>query len=178
MLTWAMLSDSFPRLSSIITLRSRPTTVAFSRLSDEEIAEGWVLRGDIAYSPRISTVAGLRFQRDGLDSPGYDEWYIFTEPPPALGSIYHGNYFDFQPGPGHVMVFVNDPAFLLHEPNPYLPGILERFWNQMQELQATTFIADGQDCVTLVSTDHALIQTAADRLIRTTPERQPPPSAK
>ncbi|MCX6599925.1 MAG: hypothetical protein NTV70_26530 [Acidobacteria bacterium] len=95
-----------------------------------------------------------------------------------MGSIYHGNYFDFQPGPGHVMVFVNDPAFLLHEPNPYLPGILERFWNQMQELQATTFIADGQDCVTLVSTDHALIQTAADRLIRTTPERQPPPSAK
>jgi hypothetical protein len=71
------------------------------------------------------------------------------------------------------MVFVNSPAFLLHEPNPYMPGILDRFWSQMQQLQPATFLADGRDCITLVSRDHALIQIAAERLTARPPERPP-----
>ena len=135
------------------------------QLSEEEIAAGWILRGDIAYSPRIGMVEDLKFQRDGFGSPGYDEWYIFEDSPPALGQVYQGNYFEHQAGRGQLMVFVNSPAFLLHDPNPYMTGILDIFWDQLPHVRPATFIADGQDCLTLVSKDHALIRVAEERLM-------------
>jgi hypothetical protein len=134
------------------------------RLSAEEMSEGWVLEGDIAYSPRITGVEGLEFQRDSFDGPGYDEWYVFLEPPPRLGALYHGDYFEFRPGSGELMAFVSSPAFLLHDPDPYLPGILDLFWDQLVRVQPDAFIADGQECLTLVSKDPALIRTAEKRL--------------
>ena len=68
------------------------------------------------------------------------------------------------------MVFVNSPAFLLHGPNPYMPGILDIFWNQLLQVQPLTFIADGQECLTIVSRDRALIQIAEERLTATVPK--------
>jgi hypothetical protein len=127
-------------------------------------AEGWVLEGDIAYSPRITTVERLKFQRDSLDGPGYDEWYVLLEPPSRLGRVYHGDYFKFRRGSGDVMVFVNWSQFVLHDANPSLPGILDLFWDQLLDIQPHVFIADCEECLTLVSKDRALIRTAEERL--------------
>ncbi len=124
--------------------------VASAPLSDEETELGWELRGDVAYSPIIESTDSLKFQRDGLEFPGYDEWYVF-ETRRNLGRVYQGNYFEFQPARGEILVFVNSPAFVLHDPEPYMPGILDIFWNQLEIIEPETFIADGQDCLTLVS---------------------------
>ncbi len=132
-------------------------------LSETESSAGWRSRDDIAYSPLVESVDSLQFQRDGLDSPGYDEWYVL-EAPRDLGRVFHGNYFEFQPGCGQIMVFVNTFAFVLHDPDPYMPGILDIFWNQLELVQPETFIADGRDCLTLVSKNEALIDNTQERL--------------
>jgi len=136
------------------------------RLSQTEVAAGWCLRGGIAYSPRITDITSLGFQRDGLDSPGYDEWYVFETAPPDLGHRYKGDYFKFKLGMGDVMTFESRPAFVLHDPNPYMPGILDLFWNQLLEIRPKTYIADGEDHLTIVSKDWKLIDTAGQRLGR------------
>lgn len=58
------------------------------------------------------------------------------------------------------MEFVSMPAFVLHDPDPYLPGILDLFWNQLMRIQPETFIADGRNCLTLVSINEKLIAHA------------------
>jgi hypothetical protein len=50
---------------------------------------------------------------------------------PDLGQIFLGNFFDFHPDDGQLMVFVNTFAFVLHDPAPYVPGILDTFWKQL-----------------------------------------------
>jgi hypothetical protein len=134
-----------------------------SSASDAEHSAGWHLRGDVAYSPVIESLDSLQFQRDGLDVPGYDEWYVF-QGMRDLGQVFDGNYFDFRPDCGQIMVFVNSPAFVLHHPNPYLPGILEIFWNQLILIEPETFIADGDDHFTLVSKDVTLVDQFQKRL--------------
>jgi hypothetical protein len=96
------------------------------RLSEEETEAGWQLRGDVAYSPLVTSVDTLRYQRDGPEFPGYDEWYVF-ETPRELGRVFHGNFFEFQAGRGEILTFVNTFAFVLHDPEPYMPGILSIF---------------------------------------------------
>jgi hypothetical protein len=39
-------------------------------------------------------------------------------------------------------------------------GILDLFWNQLMRIQPETFIADGRDCLTLVSINEKLIAHA------------------
>jgi hypothetical protein len=140
------------------------------RLSETERSSGWSLRGDVAYSPLVTSVDSLQFQRDGLDGPGYDEWYVF-QGPRDLGRVFQGNPFEFQPGCGQILVFVNTPAFVLHDPAPYMPDILDIFWNQLALLQPETFIADGRDFLTLVSKNEALVQHAHERLAALPPQR-------
>lgn len=134
------------------------------RLSEEETAAGWQLRGDVAYSPLVNSVDTLRYQRDGLDFPGYDEWYVF-ETPRDLGRIFHGNYFEFKPGCGDILVFVNTPAFVLHDSQPYLPGILDIFWNQIKMIDPQTFIADERDFLTFVTKRKMVLENLKERLL-------------
>jgi hypothetical protein len=91
------------------------------RLTAEERNAGWTTQGDIAYSPLIESLSGLQYQRDGLDAPGYDEWYVLETPRELARAIFHGNLFDFQPSSTHLLVFVNTFAFVLHDPNPTSP---------------------------------------------------------
>jgi hypothetical protein len=135
------------------------------RISDEESEAGWRSIGDVAYSPRIDSIDTLRFQRDGPQCPGYDEWYVF-ETPRELGPVFHGNYFDFQPDSGRVLVFVNTFAFVLHDEQPYLPGILDVFWKQLKLIEPETFIADGRDCLTLVTRNELLLENFQSRLLK------------
>jgi hypothetical protein len=120
------------------------------RITEDERLAGWHLRGEIAYSPRVASVQSLQFQRDGIDSPGYDEWYVF-EVPHDLGQVFRGNPFEFQSGCGEILVFVNTLAFALHDPDSDVREILDLFWNQLMLIEPETFIADGRDCLALLS---------------------------
>lgn len=133
-------------------------------LSEEQVSAGWDRVGDVAYSPLITSLAPLRYQDDGPGYPGYDEWYVFPERR-ELGEVFRGNFFDFQPGGTQILVFVNMFAFVLHDPAPYMPGILDVFWNQLILIRPETFIADGRDCLTLVSTNEDLILNFQQRLV-------------
>jgi hypothetical protein len=148
-------------LNRYLAVTSRDSGVR--TLSEGDTATGWDLRGDIAYSPLITSVDSLEFQRDGLEFPGYDEWYVF-ETPRGIGRVFRGNYFEFQPGRGEILVFVNSPAFVLNDPEPYMPGILDIFWNQLKMIQPETFIADGGECLTLVSKKQGLLDNFQQRL--------------
>ncbi len=49
-------------------------------LTPHELAEGWRIVGDIAYSPRVSSVETLDNDRHCGGCSGYEEWYVFSEP--------------------------------------------------------------------------------------------------
>jgi hypothetical protein len=135
----------------------------FQDLSEKDTAKGWMLKDKIAYSPRILSVDMLSFQRDGPDSPGFDEWYVFFEER-KLDPVFEGNFFEFEPDMGRILVFVNTFAFVLHDPAPYMPGILDRFWRQLMSIGPEAFIADGRDCLTVVCRSEALVDTISSRL--------------
>ncbi len=135
----------------------------FLELGDRNSAAGWIAQDNIAYSPRISSIDILSFQRDGADSPGYDEWYVFPEER-RLNPVFEGYYFEFKPDAGEILVFVNWFAFVLHDPEPYMPDILDRFWDQLRSIGPAAFIADGRDCLTLVCRDEAIVDTVSSRL--------------
>jgi hypothetical protein len=135
----------------------------FLRLSERDAAAGWIAKDKIAYSPRIPSLDVLSFQRDGTDSPGYDEWYVFSEER-KLNPVFEGNYFEFKPDAARILVFVNTFAFVLHDPEPYMPGILDRFWTQVTSIRPVAFIADGRDCLTVVCRDEVLVDTICSRL--------------
>ena len=134
------------------------------RLTAEECNAGWTTQGDIAYSPLIESLDGLQFQRDGLGAPGYDEWYVLETPRELARAVFHGNLFEFQPSSAHLLVFVNTFAFVLHDPAPFIPGILELFWKQMDRVQPESYIADGRDCFTIVSKHRWLVDVVDQRL--------------
>ena len=132
-------------------------------LSEEETEAGWQLSGDIACSPLVTSVDTLRFQRDGLEFPGYDEWYVF-ETPRKLGRVFQGNPFEFQAGRGEILTFVNHLAFVLHKPDGGMPGMLSIFWDQLKAIEPESFIADGRECLTLVSKNRDLLDRFQQRL--------------
>ena len=132
-------------------------------LTEEQRAAGWSLRGGIASSPRLDSVNELQFQRDTLDGPGYDEWYVF-DAPSDLGEVITGNPFEEPLKPGGLMAFVNWPAFVLHDPNPAEQVIVEMFWEQIGWVQPDSYIADGRDCLTFVSRNANLFESVRERL--------------
>src|SRR5262249_50904920 len=73
--------------------------------SEEDTARGWRASGEIAYSPQVEWVESL--PDNCCCRPCYcpDEWYIYATEPAALGSIYHGNVFEAEIGPGTVIRF-------------------------------------------------------------------------
>ena len=66
-------------------------------LTDKQKAADWRLRSGIVYSPRLTTTNELFYQRDGLDSPGYDEWYLFDSRTADLGELIKGSVNPFEP---------------------------------------------------------------------------------
>ena len=45
----------------------------------------------------------------------------------------------------------------MHDPAPYADDVLERFWRQLISIAPETFIADGVNCLTVVSRNESLI---------------------
>ncbi len=136
----------------------------YFRLTEDEVQAGWRSEGGIAYSPRVQTLIGLRYQRDGLDTPGFDEWYVFDETPPSLGDIYEGNYFEYTPERGGLLVFVNWLALLLPELKYEVPDLLESFWRQVGAVMPVSYLADGYEALCFASRDCELFASVAEKL--------------
>jgi hypothetical protein len=136
-------------------------------LTDAHRAAGWEIHSGMAYSPRLATVDDLLYQRDGKDSPGYDEWYVFHVAPTHLGEILLENPFEKgnEPRPGRLLVFVNWPAFVLHNPDPIGQSINQMFWEQIGWVQPDVYISDGRDNLTFVCRDEALFRSVHQRLL-------------
>lgn len=133
-------------------------------LTDRQQASKWQLRSGIAYSPRLADVEDLFYQRDGAESPGYDEWYVFDAPPTDLGEVIRENPFleANAPRPGRLMVFVNYVGFSLHD--SAWDSVSAMFWRQMEWIQPAAYIADGSDYLTFVCKDRQLFDSVCQRL--------------
>jgi hypothetical protein len=123
-------------------------------VTDVEKAEGWETRQNIAYSPRVKSVAGLPHEnRHGCCPAGFDEWYVF-DTPTDLGERCDSNIFEAHLQSGRVWPFVNFYGFELHEPER--SDITDLFWKQMEWIQPESFIADGNSYLTFVTRDKDL----------------------
>jgi hypothetical protein len=114
------------------------------RLSDQEKNDGWwtaqngrffratswsgpEYRDDwkIAYSPRRTSIYGLPNETHEECCAGFDEWYVFEQPPKAT----------------EMEVFVNWGGFRLYEPK--YQEWADRLWDQLSRLAVESYIADG-----------------------------------
>ncbi len=125
-------------------------------LNDEQKAEGWERRKDIAYSPKVTSV-------DALPRDQFDEWYVF-DTPHDLGQLVPSgrNIFETPLVKGQVQVFVNFLGFAFHCPE--LEALTTLFWEQFAWIHPETYIADG-DYLTIVSKDKDVFALARQALI-------------
>jgi hypothetical protein len=140
-------------------------------LTETQQARGWKLRGGMAYSPSIVGVDELFYQRDGLDTPGFDEWYVFAGAVPDLGEILKGNPFEPEnaPRPGRVEVFVGWLGFSVDPSEPVFQTVQDMFWRQMDWIQPDAYISDGRDHLTVVCRDKQLLNSVEGRLRASAP---------
>jgi hypothetical protein len=92
------------------------------RFSDAlEYRDDW----KVAYSPRITSIHGLPNEDRHGACPGFDEWYIFEQPP----------------APAEMEVFVNWVGFRLYE--PVYQWCADRLWDQVARFSPESYLADG-----------------------------------
>jgi SAM-dependent methyltransferase len=118
-------------------------------LSDDNRAAGWQSRMDIAFSPRVESIAKLpRYMRD--------EWYIFADRA-DLSRISAGVGTDLAAclEGEQVYPFVDFGGFGLHIPQWAATAAL--FWKQFDRIRPQTYIADNNDILTIVSSDKRLV---------------------
>lgn len=134
-------------------------------LTDKQKIAGWEERRGIVYSPLLSSIDDVYYQRDGYDTPGFDEWYLFPKPS-DLGELERGNPFEEEtaPRPGRPHVFVGMPSAMVHDTDPKCEFIRRMFWNQIGWIQPESHIADGQDCLTFISRNRELFDLVLGRL--------------
>ncbi len=87
-----------------------------------EYQDGWV----VACSPVLHSVHGLSYETHEEYYGGFDEWYVFDGEIPVS---------DFE-------VFVNWGFFRLYDTEGY-GEFIDRFWTQMTDLNAESYIAQG-----------------------------------
>lgn len=101
-------------------------------LSEEQKRAGWRSRGDVAYSPQVSSASVIPHS-------GFDEWYVFNTPT-EIGTVQRVNVFEIPPSPEFIAVFVNFGDFAPHDA---VEALTTLFWNQLDRLQPEAYIADG-----------------------------------
>jgi len=133
-------------------------------LTENQTVANWQSRSGIVYSPSLTSTDDVFYQRDGLDCPGFDEWYVFDHGDLDLGEVVKGNPFEpaNAPRPGHLLVVVNYPSFVLH--NPTERKLAEMFWKQLEWIEPESYISDGQDYLTFVTRNTALFDSVYERL--------------
>jgi len=139
-------------------------------LTERQKAGGWTQRREIVYSPRLSSVGDVFYQRDGHDVPGFDEWYFFQSPP-DLGELQHGNPFEeaTAPRPGRAKAFVGMPSATVHDTDPQCEFIRQMFWDQIGWIKPESYVSDGPRCLTFVTKNRDLFGLVLDRLSKSQP---------
>jgi hypothetical protein len=122
----------------------------------------------VVYSPRLTGTDELFYQRDGLEYPGYDEWYVFDTGAVDLGELIKKTENPFEqehaPRPGRLMVFVNFAAFMIRGANSSQQYLADLFWKQLEWAKPESYIGDGRDCLIFVSRNATLFDTVYERL--------------
>jgi hypothetical protein len=130
--------------------------------SDTDRARGWSDAGDLAYSPRIQSMINLPENSYGRKCSGFDEWYIFQEPPRRLGEVSIENVFTAQIVPGTVFRFINFGGF--RPSDPRMESITHLFWRQVEWMQPESYVGDGQQCLVFASRNQKLFESIRDTL--------------
>lgn len=134
-------------------------------LTVSEIAAGWTLKQDVAYSPLLHFAEGIPNQYPGKGNCGFDEYYVFDSPP-ALGQRSRANIFapEGAPAPGRIVEIVSNSHFVLHDPNK-LRSVVDLFWQQIQRVRPESFLGNGHECLTFVSRRPELVDFVSQRLL-------------
>ena len=122
------------------------------RVGEEEKAKGWESRGEVGYSPRISSIEELPLRF--LIDEHYHEWLIF-DAPADLGYLFRGNVFIEPLRQGMVAAFVNY-RIDLSKSDEASKDLLNLFWDQLERIQPESYLADGDDFLTFASRDKDL----------------------
>jgi hypothetical protein len=121
---------------------------------------GWECHGGAAYSTRIESLEGILYQRDGPESPGFDEWWTF-ESPHDLGEVIRGeNPWDeaVLNRPGRFLALVNS-YYYPREFEKKAEDLLDtEFWRQIERHQPESYISDGSEVVAFVSRNPQLFE--------------------
>lgn len=127
-------------------------------LSETEIANGWIARNGIAYSPHIESLNALPSES------ACTEWYIFRQPTDLGAAVDPGtSVWESAITPGRVHAFANlSFGFGLHMPE--FAALAEIFWEQMHWMDPESYIAAGHE-LTVVTRDRRL----AEALVRGLP---------
>jgi len=120
------------------------------RLTSEERQRGWTVSDGVGYSPKLESLEGLPYQRDGWDAPGYDEWYVF-ESEKRLGQRSEGNLFVALGKAGVIVPFVGIAGFDLSKTDPGIQEVIQPFWKQIDNVDPESYLADGHSCFSFVS---------------------------
>jgi hypothetical protein len=108
--------------------------------SKEEVAAGWRTLGDLAVSPKVTSV-------DSLPMPNFDEWYVYNR--------------NVNLGPHRA--FVNRLGFgPLSEQDPET----KEFWDQVDLLQPNHVVGAGCPVLFLVTRDETIYQAALAAISR------------
>ena len=102
-------------------------------LRSEDLDAGWEQRGDVAIAPRSIAASSIPFDNS------WDEWYVFDRQVPDFGSFERFvSFVGFSPAPPEAASRRD------------LDVLQARFWDQLQRLQPSCYVADG-DLLTIVT---------------------------
>ena len=107
----------------------------------QQVATGWKSSGQIAYTPKITSL-------NVLHPEGWDEWYVF-ENETNLGQIAEKtNVFETPIKQGEMWRFVN---FNLGLHRAEMDSLAKLFWEQIETIHPQTYISDSDYYLTIVS---------------------------
>ncbi len=140
--------------------------------SEQDRAVGWNASGGVAYGPRMESIAMLPSNCCCRERCGYDEWYIFQNQAPPLGSVCRANVFTSEIGPGNVFQFVNFMGCRFSDPQ--MKAISDLFWRQMDWVQPESYVGDGGDCLLFATRNSGLYLAVRDTLSKQPSKRSGP----
>ena len=134
-------------------------------LTERQVQAGWQCRSGIVYSRAVQSLDELFYQRDGSDSPGFDEWYVFEKVATLLGVILTGNPFveSNMPGPERIMRFVSQISYRIDRVKATQEQHDQWFWEQIERIHPESYIADGWDCLTFVTRNPELFKIVTEK---------------
>lgn len=161
--SWIVIRETIRNLHSLILefhAGQRLCITAFDSVTikpaPEEEALGWTLLGDALVSPPLA-------RQLQIPSGGYDEWYIFEALPASfVASDCYVNYADFHlADPRELPASLDPPRD--HSRFDWLAPIQERFWRDMERLNPSSYIADG-DTGIVVSRDARFVRRVGEAI--------------